>query len=97
MINIIINSNKIVISGHAGFDKYGKDIVCAAVSSTVLTTINAILLINKDCIKVTEGEILIIDIIKQDEVVNKLIINMISMLKEIEKDYSKYIKINEEV
>lgn len=30
------------MSGHAGFDEYGKDIVCAAVSALAINTVNAI-------------------------------------------------------
>ena len=33
---------EIVIKGHANYDVNGKDIVCAAVSSIAITTINAI-------------------------------------------------------
>ena len=45
-INVIKNNDaveKISILGHAGYDIYGKDIVCASVSSIVITTVNAIL------------------------------------------------------
>ena len=34
---------EISISGHADYDEYGNDIVCAAVSSTVITTVNGIM------------------------------------------------------
>jgi len=34
---------EIKFDGHALFDEYGKDIVCAGVSSTLITTVNAIL------------------------------------------------------
>jgi len=30
------------VSGHAGFDSYGYDIVCASVSALVITTINTL-------------------------------------------------------
>ncbi len=33
MIKIFIDENTIHIEGHANFDKYGKDIVCASVST----------------------------------------------------------------
>ena len=42
MIKINIQDDSIVINGHAMFDDYGKDIVCASVSSIAITTINAI-------------------------------------------------------
>ena len=38
MIRINIKKNTIIIKGHANYDKYGKDIVCASVSSIITTT-----------------------------------------------------------
>lgn len=90
--------NTITISGHAMYDEYGKDIVCASVSSIVTTTINGILRINDDAISYEQGEGLVkINIFKQDEVINKLIINMLDLLKELNENYPKNIKIIEEV
>ena len=40
----------ITITGHALYDDFGKDIVCAAVSSAVITSINASLLIDNNLI-----------------------------------------------
>ena len=34
--------NSVHVSGHAGYDEYGRDIVCAAVSILVINTINSI-------------------------------------------------------
>ena len=31
-----------ICSGHAGFDRYGKDIVCASISVLVINTINSL-------------------------------------------------------
>ena len=39
----LTKENVITISGHANYDDKGKDIVCASVSSIVITTINAII------------------------------------------------------
>lgn len=93
MIKVIIKKNEIVISGHAGYEEKGKDIVCAAVSSIVLTTVNAILSFDEYAIRVTESDELKIRIAKETEIVVKLLNNMINMLKELEKDYKEYIKI----
>ena len=41
---------EVSIQGHAMYDDFGKDIVCAAVSSCVITTVNGILEIDKDWI-----------------------------------------------
>ena len=85
--------NKIQITGHALYDESGKDIVCAAVSSTVITTVNNILSLSKSIEYVEgDGELTII-VTKVDDVNQKLLSNMISMLRELENDYSKYIKI----
>ena len=93
MIKIILKKDEIVISGHSGYEDSGKDIVCSAVSSTVLTTVNAILSIDELAIRVIEREDFIIRIVKESEIVKKLLDNMINMLKELEIDYKNYIKI----
>ena len=61
MIKISYNENIIKISGHAKWDDYGKDIVCASVSSIIYTTVNGLLNINKDSIKYTDEKDLIIE------------------------------------
>jgi uncharacterized protein YsxB (DUF464 family) len=97
-INVLKSDNnkisKIIISGHAKYDESGKDIVCAAVSATVITTVNHILSLSKtiDCIEDKVG--LTIIVIKDNEVTYKLLNNMLSMLNELENDYPKYIKIS---
>ena len=88
------NENKIIISGHALFSSFGTDIVCASVSSIVITTINAIIEIDNDAIDYSDnGNKIEIRVIKQDEIVLKLINNMILLIGELENDYSDYIKI----
>ena len=42
MIKVEVIKKNISIIGHANFDEYGKDIVCAAASSIVITSIEAI-------------------------------------------------------
>ena len=94
-ISIKKENNKIVaitIKGHSLYDDFGKDIVCSAVSSIVITTVNAIIMIDKDAIKYEEKPSFQIDILKDEDIINKLIINMINLLKELEKDYPKNIK-----
>ena len=44
--------NKVIIKGHALYDDYGKDIVCASVSSIYICTVNAILRFGKDNINI---------------------------------------------
>lgn len=96
MIKVVKKGNHIDIKGHALFDKYGKDIVCAAVSSIVITTINGILLVDEDSIKYEDGSGHVsIDILKHDKVIDLLILNMMNLLKELEEQYKKNIQVEE--
>lgn len=97
MIKVEVSRNKISIKGHANYSDYGSDIVCASVSSMVLTTINAIMLICGDTISViqSDGNMQIL-IQKENDITRKLLDNMIRCLKEIEINYGKNIKIREE-
>ncbi len=98
MIKININKDHIEIKGHAKYDDYGKDIVCASVSTIVITTINALLRFDKDSIKYENKDGYIsLDILKHSDVTDTLIINMVELLKELENNYKKNIKINKEV
>lgn len=94
MIKVSIKKDNIVINGHSGYDVQGKDIVCAGVSTLVTTTVNAILRIDEKAIeyKVDDGFI-DISILKHDKYIDILIENMISLLKEMEAQYKKYIQI----
>ena len=94
MIKININKDEITIKGHSGYSEYGSDIVCASVSSISITTVNALLSIDEDCIEYIENDgYLNIKIKKHNDTIDKLINNMINLLKELEKDYKKYIEI----
>ena len=93
MIKVLLKENYIQISGHAKFDDYGKDIVCASVSSIVYTTINAILNFDNSAIKVSDKNDLIIEILSNDTITNKLLDNMFVMLNDLEKQYPENIKI----
>ena len=94
MIKIGINKDEITIRGHSGYDVCGSDIVCASVSSICITTVNALLCIDEDCISYKEDDgFLNIKIKKHNEIIDKLINNMINLLKELETKYKKYIEI----
>lgn len=96
-INVEKDNNKlkkITFIGHANYNNYGTDIVCASASATMLTTVNAILSISDDSIKLTEEkDKQTINVINHDELTEKLLINMLDCLKSIEKQYPKNIKI----
>ena len=98
MIKIDVKGNHIKISGHAMFADYGQDIVCAAASSIVITTVNGILSIDSKALsyeKTNDG--LVINVLKDSLNVKKLISNMISLLKELSMQYKDNIQIYEEV
>ena len=98
-VNVKRNDNKVyelVIKGHAGYDVHGKDIVCAAVSSMAITTINNIIALD-DSIDYEENSGLLIFRVKRDtEVNNKLLDNLVRMLTELESQYPKNIEIRNE-
>lgn len=95
MIKVDLTKDKLItISGHADYDDKGKDIVCASVSSIVITTINGILEIDNEAIDYSDNnDKMVIRIIKNDEIVNKLINNMVLLLEQLETDYKDYVKI----
>ena len=98
MIKVLLSKNHIDINGHAMFDEYGKDIVCAAASTIVITSINAILRFDEKAIRYElSSEGISIDILKHNRETNLLILNMTSLLRELEEKYGKNIKIYEEV
>ena len=94
MIKVNIKDNEIAISGHANYDEYGKDIVCASVSSLVISTVNAILKFDENAISYQEKkDLLVINILKKDDITMKLIGNMVDMLKELVDQYPENIKV----
>ena len=87
---------RIVIKGHAMYDDFGKDIVCAAASATVITSINACLSIDYNSLDYDDKDGLEIVIKKKDVVTIKIVENMISNLRELEMAYPKNVQIKEE-
>ncbi len=97
---IIMKDNNVIeeikMNGHAKYDEYGKDIVCAGISSALVTSVNACLLFDKDSIFYEEGNSFYLKNLKRDDITNKLLENLVSILKSIESDYKENIKIREE-
>ena len=92
----IENSNykKISILGHAMYDDYGKDIVCSAASSIATTTINGILTLDEGSLSYqVNKEGLIIENISIDDITQKLLGNMVKLLKELEDQYPTNIEV----
>lgn len=94
MIKVIYNEKVIKISGHANYNDYGKDIVCASVSSIISCTVNGILNINNKAINYSDNNTLVIEILSNDEITEKLIKNMLDLLEELAKQYPNNIKIS---
>ena len=96
MIKVLKEKDKIEITGHSNYDTLGKDIVCSAVSSIVTTTINGIISIDEKAISYSyKNDKMTITNIKNDEITNKLLNNMIDLLKSLAKDYPKNIIVKE--
>ena len=85
---------KITLTGHAMYADYGKDIVCAAVSSIATTTINAILSLEKENMTYQKTKTGLEIRVKKSSTINqKLLENMVLMLKELELEYPKNIEV----
>ena len=97
MITVKKIGNNINITGHANFADLGKDIVCSSVSSIVITTVNAILKIDENSIKVDEKNGISIEVLKENKITLSLLDNMLDLLKELESKYPKNIKVKEGV
>jgi uncharacterized protein YsxB (DUF464 family) len=92
---------KFSIKGHAGYDEYGKDIVCAAVSAISQTAVLGIENIKGIKIrkKIEEGnlEVEIVEVLKEvDKIKLQAILEtMLLGLKDIAEEYSDYVKVEE--
>ena len=101
MITVLVKKKKnditkVVIKGHAMYDDYGKDIVCAGVSAITTTTVNAILKLKKESIQLEESPSLTISVLIRDKITESLLENMIELLYELAESYPKNIKIKED-
>ena len=83
----------LTVSGHANYDKYGKDIVCAGVSAVVTGGINA--LENQvDNIEIISKENeLGVKVLNSNEYIQIVLKTILIQLETIEVSYKKYIKI----
>lgn len=96
MITIKMKSNLITIEGHADYQEK-EDIVCASVSSIMYTTVNACLRFNRSSIDYKDdGNTVSIKVLEKSDNINILIVNMISLYKELASKYPNNIKIESE-
>ena len=95
MIKVNKKDNIITICGHANSADFGKDIVCASVSSVVYTTVNALKRYSSSSVDFEDNNIMTITILKEDEITKLLIDNMMDLLKSLAEDYPKNIIVKE--
>ncbi len=85
-------------TGHAGFRESGKDIVCASISILVINTINAIEKYTEQMFSVQEDEKEGSIVLRLEGSISKdtvlLLDTMVLGLTEIQKNYSKFCKVN---
>ena len=96
MINVTIKDDYIEIKGHARQNEYGKDIVCASVSTAIIMTINQVEicgLIENIKYQLDEG-FASITIIKEDKLLRQIIDNLVYSLTDLVHTYPKYLKID---
>ena len=85
---------KVMILGHALYDDYGKDIVCAAASSIVTTTVNGVLALDKGSLSYMISKKGMTINVKNDDTTTQILVgNMVSLLKELEKNYPANIEV----
>lgn len=88
------NIVEVFVTGHADYDEKGLDIVCAAVSTAVLVTANAIehLKLNHTRDLIVKDGYFKLNVKVANDTVYRLLDNLKYSLVEIEKQYPKYLK-----
>ena len=85
-------------SGHAGFMKKGKDVVCSAISMLTINTANSIMTFTGSRINVDENDGFVTWTFENgcDEKAALLMDSMIMGLRSIEEEYKGYLKLRTE-
>ena len=90
--------SKITFIGHSMYDVIGKDIVCSSISSIMITTINGIELLSKGDVKEKLSKDKVeINVINNNNIVDTLLLNMITFLRDLDEQDPKNLKIEEEI
>lgn len=85
--------SKFKVSGHSGYDVKGNDIVCASVSTLVISSINLALRLNEKSVVIKQKDGLIdVNVLVHDKIINEVFLNMINMLEELQNDYKNNLK-----
>lgn len=98
MVKVFVKKNEtideVIITGHANYNEFGKDIVCSSISSIVITTINGIDKIDDNYLSIDEdNDKLTIKINHYNETCYLLIENMIELLSELSLQYPKNVNV----
>lgn len=85
---------KVVIDGHSGYAESGFDIVCASVSSIVITSVNMMIRLDENAIAYEAKDGFIkMEISKHSEFIDIVLENMMDLLTQLATSYPKNIKI----
>ncbi|MFP4177176.1 MAG: ribosomal-processing cysteine protease Prp [Acholeplasmataceae bacterium] len=89
---------KVTIRGHAKQNEAGKDIVCAAISTAIIVTMNALERLGRNdryTCTLEEGYFQV-TVNRSDEIVEGLLANLEHTVRDIENDYPKYVNYQKE-
>ena len=87
--------NYLLVKGHAMSDDFGRDLICAGVSSIVFGLMNAIDMVDKQANISVEDNQIEIELSEINDKTDNYLELAILQLKTIEESYSQYIKIDE--
>lgn len=104
MITVIVTRadrrvRQVEIKGHAGYAKFNKDIVCAAISSIAQTALLGLMKYSDDKVDYTMGEdgylCFTVPDGSNNEIVDAITETMILGIKDVEKGYGTFVKLEE--
>lgn len=89
------NLYEVCIKGHSGYDTIGKDIVCSAVSSSFILTINLLDKLKSNMKYETDENIpmMKVTINNYTDIEETILDNLIECLQDVSRQYPKYLKI----
>ena len=85
---------KIIVTGHACYDEYGKDLVCAGVSAIVIGGINDLENEISNVDVINEDNKLGVNVVNDNETIQIILNTILTQLKTIQESYPQNIKIN---
>lgn len=94
MISYKFHDLEVEVSGHANFKKIGKDIVCASVSTIIVVCANLLSKLDDGKnynYKIDDGYFKL-KIVNKNKINYEILLNIYDHLKELEKDYPKFIR-----